>query len=290
MSQKKYVKKNVKPTEVYEKNLKQQQVDGSIKDVTLNMYTYRSKKMNMKQIQKFTDEMKQKYNKAGVNARITTVIETPFGHRSGKWTDTNEEHIMLWNPTIFKYNSVDFHDNHTQEVDWYNNMKGVPKSFSYIVEVYNKKGGADDSKNDCFYNCLYKKIKDKVTQQWKFPSSLKRALHIPRDAMIEEEHILKVENWLNVGIFVSGDMVRTPTGNHKTSINLHLQNEHYSVESTVDDKKKINNISYKERIPITYFFNKEQNMYNMYDGKTTTSMTQTAFYKINNIRSKYIYI
>ena len=143
MSQKKYVKKNVKPTEVYEKNLKQQQVDGSIKDVTLNMYTYRSKKMNMKQIQKFTDEMKQKYNKAGVNARITTVIETPFNLdtvlENGQ---TRMRSIQCYGirPTIFKYNSVDFHDNHTQEVDWYNNMKGVPKSFSYIVEVYNKKG------------------------------------------------------------------------------------------------------------------------------------------------------
>ena len=66
-----------------------------------------------------------------------------------------------------------------------------------------------------------------------------------------EEHIDIIEKALNIQIFISGDVIRTPKINSKTFIKLLLQNSHFKVQPT--EKAKVAGVSYKERAPLTYF-------------------------------------
>ena len=69
---------------------------------------------------------------------------------------------------------------------------------------------------------------EKVVKKWAKPSSLKRALRIDRRAQVSFEHVDKIEQWLNVQIFITGDHVRLPKTNAKHQQLLSIQIRKYS--------------------------------------------------------------
>ena len=130
-------------------------------------------------------------------------------------------------------------------------------------------GGVDDLYNDCLYDCLKKVLHNTVKERWSNPRKLKTALSIHRDAMVNAgTHMDRIENWLGVQINITGDIIRLPKINAKTSINLILKENHYTLQPHI--KNKVKGISYQERELLTVFFDKENMRYITYNGEEIT--------------------
>ena len=247
---------NIKPRISIPKPIKILQADGSVKKGQLIVYKFKSKQggVTINSIKERAKEIKAKLTAQNVQGKIQTGLSTPMGFRSGKITDIASQDIDLWDPTLYNYDALDA--DKSNEGDWYDNGEGKVKSFFFYVQYTGETmagAGADDDFNDCVYKALCICLGEKVVKKWAKPSSLKRALRIDRRAQVSFEHVDKIEQWLNVQIFISGDHVRLPKTNAKQSIYLCLKQNHITVDKTHLGKKQ-RAVSYRERLPLTYHY------------------------------------
>lgn len=285
---------NPKPSrKPYSGEFNQLQADGITKKlIQVRHYEYKNKNMTIKDIEKFAIEIRKRFIAKDKNALVQLVIQTPFGdrsgkfHRGGQFRSIKDNEIHVWNPTLYQYDSVG--NKNEERIKWYNDGKAKPKAFYFNVIYTNNKGG-EDKHNDCLYNCLKQVLGTKFTDIWEHPNKLKRSLKIERDDMVNaEEHVDIIEKRLKCQMFISGDITRIPKINAKTQVHLILQNSHYKVEAS--NKPKIQGVSSRERIPITYYYNKETDDYIFYDGINEYRETVYTYRKLKELSSPNVLI
>lgn len=263
------------------------QLDGTLKEVDLRHHEYKNQKLNINGIEKLAELTQENLNKDKVKARIQIIIETPYGHRSGKFFDSIN-HAHIWSPTDYEYDVIN-NKNADNITKWYDNGLGVPDSFWFNI-IYPELQGGSDPHNDCLYNALIKLLPEKVKKLWTFPSDLKNFLRprIKRDDMVTIEHIDQIEKKLNIQIIITGDVDRVPKINSKEKINIILKNEHYSVPP--NSITKVAGVSYKERKPLACNYDYKNNLYNIYDGETQYIDTVESIreMKKNTMSSGYV--
>jgi hypothetical protein len=258
----------LKPTEVWQKPITQLGLDGKKKPVDLRHYQYLNKKLTINEIETYATQLRENFLKKDVNASVEVIIETPEGHRQGRFNSIKDNKIHIWNPTDYNYDVLN--KQATNNIKWYDNGKAVPREFWFNVLFSSNKGGADEH-NDCLYNSLFKVVPKQVLKIWDFPEKLKKFLEkrgydVQRDSMINAgEHMDDIERKLNVQLFITGDVERAPKINAKTVVHLVLENSHYKLLPS--SKPKVKGISFKERQPMTYNYSHQHDNYMLYDGK-----------------------
>jgi hypothetical protein len=229
-------------------------------NIDMKIYKYKKADMSVNSIRDFVGKIANKLSNAGLQIKVNTAIKTPIGWKSGRQSE-GKTLIKTWTPT-WGTNEDDDDDNIT---NWYDEGKGKVNEFYIFVQAFDPEGGRDEN-NDCLYNCLYSLLKETLTCKYDASWKLKQALHIANDAKINtNEHLDKIEKWLNVGIFLEGDKTRTPKIEVKNNIHLVFQDAHFSIKPTKKKHQPVNR--YEERQPIFYHFNKENDNYTYYDGK-----------------------
>lgn len=101
------------------------------------------------------------------------------------------------------------------------------KFFWIIVTQRSTKGGASPN-NNCLWRCL---VKSGFKGVFGKPSLLRHYLGVAKDEPIDVKYIPRIEKRLNCGIFISGDVTRTPSDSFKLNIHLKLENGHYTLSN-----------------------------------------------------------
>ena len=255
-------------------------------NIDMKIYKYKKADLSVNSIRETVNKIAKKLTAAGLDIKINTTIKTPLGWKSGRISEGNST-IKMWTP-LWGTNEDDDEDNIT---NWYDDGKGKVDDFYIFVQAYDRDGGRDEN-NNCLYNCLYSLLKETLTNKYDAAWKLKQALHIANDAMINtKEHVDKIEKWLNVGIFLEGDVNRTPKIEVKNNIHLIFQDAHFSVKPTKKKHQPVNH--YKERQPVFYHFNKADDTHTYFDGEFKEESKETFVQKIleqNRFESEYFYI
>lgn len=235
-------------------------------NIDVKMYKYENVDVSVDKINQFVKGVTEKLMKQGLDIKVNTVIKTKLGYKSGRLTSNNQP-LQMWTPA---WGTDD--KNGDELMDWYDNGKGKVKEFYLYVQAEKKRprAGGKDEHNDCLYECLYSVLKETLIDKWKYAKRLKRALGIERDDMINtDDHMDYIEKNLNVGIFIEGDVNRTPKIKYKNHINLVLLNNHFKVKKTRKEHDPF--ISFKELPPVFYY--RSMDTYYTYNGE---SLTETA--------------
>jgi hypothetical protein len=269
------------------------QPDGKYVPVVIRHHEYRDKNMSIKDIEKLAIDLRKKFIAKDKGAQVQLVIETPFGdrsgkfHRGGEYRNIQENEIHVWNPNLYEYDSLK--DNNNERIKWYDNGKVKPKAFWFNVIYTSNRGGADPH-NDCLYNCLKQLLGDKFTDLWKYPSKLKKNLKLGREDMVNaNEHIDIIEKRLKVQICITGDVSRIPRIETKLKVNLFLQNSHFSIEPS-SKKPAVKGVSWQDRKPITYHYNKDTYDYTLYDGEKEYTETEAKVWQMNRVSGASVLI
>ena len=271
----------IKPTKIYSKKITQLQLDGSKKSGEMMQFEYKNKDISINKIQELAINLRKKQLEKKKNVKIQLVMQTPYGHRSGRFYNMNDRDIHVWNPNDYTYDSLN--NNHNKRIKWFNDGKAKPMSFYFNVIYLNDKGGTDNH-NDCLYNCLFVILGAKLTKVWDYPKKLKNYLDIDRDDMVNaNEHIDKIEGRLKVQIEISGDVSRLPKINAKTIVKLVLQNSHYKVMPS--QKQAIKGVSFQERKPVMYNYDYDNDNYTLYDGTEQYTATKEQYREMNKLSS-----
>lgn len=255
-------------------------------NIDMKIYKYKKADISVNSIRETVGKITKKLHDEGLEIKINTAIKTPLGWKSGRMSEGNSQ-IKMWTPA-WGTNEDDDKDNIT---NWYDDGNGKVDEFYIFVQSFDPEGGRDKN-NDCLYNCLYSLLKEKLTDLYDAPWKLKQALHVAKDAMINtNEHIDKIEKWLNIGIFLEGDKNRTPKIEAKNNIHLIFQDRHFSVKKTKKQHQPVNH--FEERQVIYYHFNKETDDFTFYDGEYKDEEKESFLQKIKDqytFESKQFYI
>jgi hypothetical protein len=210
--------------------------------------------------------------KKGIEGKIMTSIKHPdYGWRSGYFSSIGEK-VKLFDPTNYYNVEPDALD-----IKYSN--------FVIYVVVKPKPKGGSDLYNDCLYNCLKYMIFD-FDKFFESPEKLKKYLGLKRNDKIPIKNIEKIEKKLSTyQINVRGDYIYTSTLRTNKSINLLLQNEHYTVDDTVKKPLLNKTARFYEKKVVLY----DKLTYELYDGFTKKKISIEERYDIlYNFKSPYI--
>ena len=261
----------------------------------MKIYEYKKANVSVNKINSFVQNIVKKLNEQGLDVKVKTTIKVPgLGWRSGRLTQ-NSAPIRSWTPA---WGTNDQEGDNLE--DWYKNGEGKVEDFDVFIQAVEKKkvkkGGRDEN-NDCLYNCLFSVLKETLTTVWKSARDLKKYLKIERTDMINcESHIDLIEKKLNIGIYIEGDVNRTPKIEAKTSIKVILSDNHYSTKK--QKKQHEPYFSFDEKKPIFYHRCKETDVFYFYDGVCIREESHEQFiprlsykYKYSeSVKSKYFYM
>ena len=277
----------VKPTKIFNKAMTQQRVDGTIDEINVRHYDYTNdKKLNINDIERLAGKLREKFINKGINAKIQLIIQTPFGNKGGEWYDIKEREIDVYNPNNLVYSSLD--NDKSNMATWLENGENIPKKFWFNVKSIVREGGCSGKTNDCLYACFVQVF---GKADWDTPAKFKKYLQIKRNDLVNaDDHIDRIEKYINKQIFIEGDITRVPKINSKLSLHLHLKNGHYTVAKN-SLKKRVKNVSYKEQKPITYHYD-EKDICVCYDGEKeyTQDIIKIREIKKNKLSSDFIAI
>ena len=277
----------VKPTKIFNKAMTQQRVDGGIDEINVRHYDYTNdKKLNINDIERLAGKLREKFINKGINAKIQLIIQTPFGNKGGEWYDIKEREIDVYNPNNLVYSSLD--NDKSNMATWLENGENIPKKFWFNVKSIVREGGCSGKTNDCLYACFVQVF---GKADWDTPAKFKKYLQIKRNDLVNaDDHIDRIEKYINKQIFIEGDITRVPKINSKLSLHLHLKNGHYTVAKN-SLKKRVKNVSYKEQKPITCHYD-EKDICVCYDGEKeyTQDIIKIREIKKNKLSSDFIAI
>jgi hypothetical protein len=103
------------------------------------------------------------------------------------------------------------------------------------------------------------------------------------------EHIDIIEKRLKVQICITGDVSRIPRIETKLKVNLFLQNSHFSIEPS-SKKPAVKGVSWQDRKPITYHYNKDTYDYTLYDGEKEYTETEAKVWQMNRVSGASVLI
>ena len=236
--------------------------------IDMKIYQYKNANVSVNKMREFVQGVTKKLEAQGLDIKVSTTIKIPlknnktFGWKSGRMT-TGSSPIQVWSPT---WGTND--KNADELADWYDDGHGKVEDFDIFIQAVpknkKKKGGRDEN-NDCLYNVLYNVLKETLKDKWKYAGNFKKALGLERDDMVDcDEHMDQIEKALNIGIFIEGDVKRTPKIQTKTNINLMLTDNHYTAKK--EKKAHQPTFSFKEKKPVYYNYDKKSKTFIFYDG------------------------
>jgi hypothetical protein len=223
-------------------------------------------------IQKITNDISHYLAKKNINGEMITTLQydNGFGWKSGHIGDIGND-SNLYDPGIV----YDDGGNLDQEK--------FKKFLVYVIVKPNPRGG-NNKNNDCLFDCLDFYLHDR--NPWANGANLKKYLGLNRNDKIPISLIPKVESKLkSFQINIIGDYTYSSQVNSNKIISLILQDEHYSVNRNIDNKKTKKHIFYNERDIMLY----DKTTYEGYDGKTKRKLTRKEYLEIEQT-TNYILI
>ena len=225
----------------------------------------------------------------GFTGQFSVEIFTPEGPRSGNLTDIGKS-ADIWDPSEYESDKLINDPKQMSKLQkWYDDGDAKITQFNVWYLYKENAGGCDGENNDCIWNCIYNAfggnlpINPRTDEPiFKMPYKLKKYLGIDRKAKVNtEEHIDRLEQRLKRGINIEGDVIRHQKLHTKNPINLVLKNGHYTLKKENDNK--VTGISYKEKKPLFYKYNKTTNVYDCYSlGKHFSLSTDDFYSKLKN--------
>lgn len=194
----------------------------------------------IKKIQKQAQAKQSEYNHYIVSLKYDN------GWRSGKMFSIYDD-----KPNLF---DVDEYIDNTGQNKYHNinlNQKYF-KAFSiYKIPIPVKGGCTKNKHNDCLFYCIKDVIGlENINVKMNTPTKLKSNLKLKRDDKISINLIPQVEVLMSLNISVSGENTYLSNGNYSRTVNIIMQDEHY----TVDTSKKIKKCLVKPTSKPVVFF------------------------------------
>jgi hypothetical protein len=182
-------------------------------------------KNTIKKLQKVAKDKNSPYN-------FIVSLKYDGGWRSGKIFDLDSE------PELF--NVEEYVDNTGQ-----NKHKNINLNQKYFKQVSifkiptTKKGGCTrNAKNDCLFYCIKEAIgQDNINIKLNSPKRLKCKLGLNRNDKIDIDSIPAVENLMSLNINISGEHIYLSSGEHQRTMNIILQDGHFTIDTTKKVKK-----------------------------------------------------
>eukprot|EP01040_Poterioochromonas_malhamensis_P016790 gene16790-19151_t len=202
---------------------------------------------------------------------MTSVDYGKLGWRSGYFTNIGDD-VRLYS-----------HADSGIEMDEPQNIR----SFVFYMVLKPKNAGGNDKFNDCLYNCLRQLIHENLP--WKDGESFKKFLGLNRFDKVPIDLIPKIEQKLRTfQINVRGDYVYSSTVKSLKSIDLLLQDEHYTINKMRYNKPRLfKYVSYNEKKPMLY----DKLTFEGYDGKTKRKLSkQDVNEMLYDYKTEYILI
>ena len=183
----------VKPSrKPYSSKLNQLQPDGTKKPIEVRHYEYKNKNMTIKDIEKFSEEIRKKFIAKNRNALLQLVIETPFGYMSGKFHFVTEKKIQVWKPALNQYYNIC--NRNYEQIKWYDEGNVKPYSFTFNTIYTNKKEDYNISQLEIIQRKLEKESKIKIHNQTKKDN--KSSNNLTLNDILQNEIIVKCPNEL----------------------------------------------------------------------------------------------
>lgn len=232
----------------------------------------KSKKYNIKDVVALGNKFSQYMDKKKVRGKLmTSIVYGDLGWRSGYFTNIGDD-IKLYS-----------HADSGIEMDEPQNIR----SFVFYMVLKPRNAGGNDKFNDCLYNCLRQLLHNSLP--WKDGASFKKFLGLNRFDKVPIDLIPKIEQKLRTfQINVRGDYVYSSTIQSSKSINLLLQNEHYTINKMRYNKPPLfKYVSYNEKKPMLY----DKLTFEGYDGETKRKLSKQDVNDIlYNHKTEYILI
>ena len=256
---------NLVPTIKKLKNIRRKIANtNQFQDIQVRVYKYKNANIKIKDMKKAVNKITKRLREKGLTFNVNTSFMTPFGWRSGKQTQ-NDANVETWTAE-WGTNDERVEGGNNAVEEWYDDGNAKIKTFEIVLQVIEEEGGSDDDFNDCLYDTLYFLLREKLKALWPTAWKLKKSLNIKRqDKINTKNHMDKIEKWLNVGIFIEGDVTRTPKESFKNNVTILLKNGHYSKKTTAK-KNAQPLISFKEKIPVFYSYDFDEEMYYFVQG------------------------
>lgn len=277
-----------KPEIVDYANIKRRLKNGVVSKDHIKQYSWSNQKITINDLHEKLTKLSQDMKNTGFNGQFQIEVFTPEGPRTGVLTDIGKP-ADIWDPSEYDSDKlIDDPKQMSKLQKWYNDGDAVISQFNIWFVYKETAGGCDGEFNDCLWNCIYNAyggnlpINPRTDEPvFKMPYKLKKYLQIDRKAKVNaNDHIDRVEGRLKRGINIEGDVVRQQKIQSKNPINLVLKGGHFVLKT--ENAYKVAGISYKEKKPLIYKFNKDKMVYDCYDGQYFTLQTDEFYKKRNN--------
>jgi hypothetical protein len=210
------------------------------KPIREEQYMYSNMNITVNQFEQKIKDLVSKLKREGHTGFVQTSMLIPhINWRNGKKIDiqTGEARILNIRDYVDSDEEINEDDRRNNILQWYNDGHGKLTDFGLYVTLTNNQqaGGTTKNKNnDCLYYTLSIILGDKFTTEFINPYKLKQFLGVKKGNKIPLDLLYKIEERLNINIFVSCDngKCRYPTKNRQCAVYLKLRNEHYSVDES----------------------------------------------------------
>jgi len=281
-------KKLSQPQIIDYNNIKRKLKNNVLEKDHIKQYSWKNEKnITINDLHEILTKKSKEMKKKGFTGQYQIEVVTPQGPRTGYLTEIGKP-ADIWDPNEYDSDIIENANETSKLQKWYNDGNAKITDFNVWFMYKPNAGGCDGEFNDCIWNCIYNSyggnlpINSRTSEPiFKMPYKLKKYLGIDRKAKVNtEEHIDRIEQKLKRGINIEGDVIRHQKVQSKNPINLILKSGHYELKKENDNK--VTGISYKEKKPLFYKFNKETKKYDCYDGKHFELETEDFYKKRNN--------
>lgn len=157
--------------------------------------------------------------------------------------------------------------------------------YAWFDDVHRPRGG-DDEHNDCLLNCIFQRIgKYRLPKEYKTSESIKTKLGLNRDDKISLAIFPRIERLLKINLNCSGDFTFTSINKFQMSVNVILENEHYTLDKEIDTAKELKRgLEYNQKQLIVS--EEKDGIITTYDGLQKKIISQDELHDLN--KSKYI--
>ena len=282
-------KKLSQPQIIDYNNIKRRLKNNVVEQDHIKQYSWKNEKdITINDLHEILTKKSKELKEKGFTGQYQIEVITPQGPRAGYLTDIGKP-ADIWDPAEYESDRIVNNGDETSRLQkWYNDGNAKITNFNVWYIYKPNAGGCSGENNDCIWNCIYNSyggnlpINSRTDEPiFKMPYKLKKYLGIDRKAKVNtEEHIDRIEQKLKRGINIEGDVIRHQKVQSKNPINLVLKSGHYELKKENDNKVK--GISYKEKKPLFYKFNKTEMLYDCFDGSHFKLETEEFYKKRNN--------
>ena len=179
----------------------------------------------IKKLQKVAKDKNSTYN-------FIVSLKYDGGWRSGKIFNLDAE------PELFNVEEYVDSTGQNKHKNINLNQKYFKQVSIFKIPTIKKGGCTKNNRNDCLFYCIKDSIgQDNINVKLNTPKRLKCKLGLNRDDKIDIDLMPEVENLMSLNINVSGEHSYLSNGEHQRTMNIILQDGHYTLDTTKKVKK-----------------------------------------------------